>query len=78
MRAYQRTLLAAGGAVLGGFIALCACAVAWIEVGDYQAAMRAHFLSGKAQLVARMSENSVLLRRLVSASDTAWDPNGRP
>ncbi|SAK17918.1 hpt domain protein [Burkholderia multivorans] len=36
MRVYQRTLLIAGGAVLGVFIVASAAAVAWIEVSDYQ------------------------------------------
>lgn len=77
MRAYQRALVYVGGIVLGVFMVLCGAAVAWLEIADYQAAMRAHFLSSRALVLVGMAENSVLLRRLVSASDTAWDPDGR-
>ncbi len=78
MRAYQQRLLVGGGAVLGIVMLACAIAVAVGDFSDYQAALRAHFLSRKAQLLVGMSENGMLLKRCVVMSEGAWDVNARP
>lgn len=78
MRVYQRTLLIAGGAVLGVFIVASAAAVAWIEVSDYQAAMRARFLIDRSRLLLEMSESATLVKRFASVGDGAWDDAARP
>ncbi|MBU9294280.1 hybrid sensor histidine kinase/response regulator [Burkholderia multivorans] len=78
MRVYQRTLLIAGGAVLGVFIVASAAAVAWIEVSDYQAAMRARFLVDRSRLLLDMSESATLVKRFASVGDGAWDDAARP
>ncbi|WP_081938606.1 ATP-binding protein [Burkholderia pyrrocinia] len=78
MRAYQRRLLYGGGAVLGIFMLACAGAVARGEFGDYQATLRAHFLTVKSQLLVRMSENSALLKQQVATAQGGWNDRARP
>ncbi|WP_239511273.1 hypothetical protein [Burkholderia sp. JP2-270] len=78
MRAYQRRLLSGGGVVLGIFMLACAGAVARGEFGDYQAALRAHFLTVKSQLLVRMSENSALLKQQVATAQGGWNEHARP
>ncbi|KWI48532.1 hybrid sensor histidine kinase/response regulator [Burkholderia pseudomultivorans] len=78
MRAYQQRLLVGGGAVLGIVMLACAVAVAIGDFSDYQAALRAHFLSRKAQLLVGMSENDMRLKRSVLVSEGAWDASSRP
>ncbi|WP_325095344.1 ATP-binding protein [Burkholderia contaminans] len=78
MRAYQRRLLYGGGAVLGIFMLACAVAVARSEFGDFQAALRAHFLTVKSQLLVRMSENSALLKQQVATVQGGWNERARP
>ncbi|WP_244114633.1 ATP-binding protein [Burkholderia cepacia] len=78
MRAYQRRLLYGGGAALGIFMLVCAAAVARGEFGDYQAALRTHFLTVKSQLLVRMSENSALLKQQVATVQGGWNERARP
>ncbi|MGU7816550.1 ATP-binding protein [Burkholderia sp. AW49-1] len=78
MRAYQRRLLYGGGAVLGIFMLACAGAVARGEFADYQAALRAHFLTVKSHLLVRMSENSALLKQQVATVQGGWIERARP
>ncbi|WP_321885575.1 hypothetical protein, partial [Burkholderia cenocepacia] len=69
MRAYQRTLLFAGGAALCIFIVLCAAAVAWVEVSDYQAALRSRFLLERSRLLLAMTESATVVKRFTSVAD---------
>ncbi|NTZ06314.1 response regulator [Burkholderia metallica] len=78
MRAYQRVLLTVGGAALGVFIVLCAVAVVLLEISDFHAAMHSRFLTEKANLLVGMSESTTLLKRVTSAAERAWDPDGQP
>ncbi|KWC16607.1 hybrid sensor histidine kinase/response regulator [Burkholderia ubonensis] len=78
MHAYQRTLLVTGGAILGVFMVLCAAAMTWIEIGDFHAAMRVHFLVEKSRLLVGMSSHATLLKRLTSVAEGVWDPGARP
>ncbi|MET1534160.1 hybrid sensor histidine kinase/response regulator [Burkholderia sola] len=78
MRAYQRVLLAVGGAALGVFILLCAVAVVLLEISDFHAAMHTRFLTEKANLLVSMSESTTLLKRVTSAAERAWAPEGLP
>ncbi|MDN7994204.1 ATP-binding protein [Burkholderia orbicola] len=78
MRAYQRVLLTVGGAALGVFIVLCAAAVVLLEISDFHASMHTRFLTEKARLLVGMSESTTLLKRVASAAERAWDPDGRP
>ncbi|WP_241244711.1 hybrid sensor histidine kinase/response regulator [Burkholderia ambifaria] len=78
MRAYQRVLLTVGGAALGVFILLCGVAVVLLEIGDFHAAMHTRFLTEKANLLVSMSESTTLLKRVTSAAERAWAPEGRP
>lgn len=77
MRAYHRMLMRAGGATLGLFIVLCAVAATWVEVTEYHAAMRAHFLNQKTLVLASMSENSAVLKRLAAVSESIWETTAR-
>lgn len=78
MRAYQRLLIRAGGATLGVFIVLCAGAATWVEVTEYHAAVRAHFLTQKSLVLTSLSTNSALLQRLAVLSTSIWESTARP
>ncbi|KVT59505.1 hybrid sensor histidine kinase/response regulator [Burkholderia ubonensis] len=78
MRAYQRTLLAAGGGTLGLFIVLCAVAAVWIDISDFHATMRLRFAAEKSRLLVRMAESTTLLKRLTAVAEGIWDPGAKP
>ncbi|WP_321872691.1 ATP-binding protein [Burkholderia ubonensis] len=78
MRAYQRTLLAAGGGTLGLFIVLCAVAAVWIDISDFHATMRLRFAAEKSRLLVCMAESTTILKRMTAVAEGIWDPGAKP
>ncbi|AIO45168.1 response regulator [Burkholderia cepacia] len=78
MRGYQQLLLYGCGAALGIFMMVCAGTAILIEISDYHAKFRAQFLTKRAQLRERMSENRAVLRRLALSAEAAMETRTRP